>query len=128
MRGRSGNRPVWMHCETCWPEIVLTYIGGRKAKSAPQIAILNRRESKPIAIRSPFAFRHRHEPAASGPTAAFQLFRRVVATRHAHPLPFTIGWYSPRSGAWFAFLISKTVWMAGLTSSRPKPLFSSMAR
>jgi len=36
---------MWMRYEPCWPEAVLMYAGGRKAKSAPQIAIPHMRLS-----------------------------------------------------------------------------------
>ena len=43
--GRCGRRhgridDMWMPSEPCWPETVLTYVGGRAVKRAPQSAIL----------------------------------------------------------------------------------------
>ena len=44
-RPHGGIDEMGMQSEPCWPETVLTYVGGRAAKRAPQIAILNMRSA-----------------------------------------------------------------------------------
>ena len=44
-QSHGGIDEVWMQSEPCWPETVLRYVGGRAAKRAPQIAILNMRSA-----------------------------------------------------------------------------------